>query len=120
MGSTIAAYYAVSAWSQVLIWPAKQAPHYKVGWQVSVALFVCLLIGLVTLRIIDVRYIRPKNHRIAMEKKMAEEDAARQANGYDADDDVKEGYEGDLVIDSKDKVTVGDLAKVSVQPIPRE
>ena len=78
----------------------------------SVALFVCLLIGLVTLRIIDVRYIRPKNHRIAMEKKMAEEDAARAALGTDSDDDVKEGYEADE--DAKDKVTVGDLSKVSV------
>ena len=104
----------ISSWSQVLIWPAKQAPHYKVGWQVSVALFVCLLIGLVTLRIIDVRYIRPKNHRIAMEKKMAEEDAARSGNMSEGD--VKEGYEADVDVDSKDKVTVGDLAKVTVVP----
>lgn len=95
MGSTIAAYYAVSAWSQVLIWPAKQAPHYKYGWKVSVGLFVALLIGLCTLRIIDLRYIRPQNYRIAQEKKIRAEDEVRAAEGYGSEGDVKEGYEAE-------------------------
>lgn len=119
MGTTIAAYYAVSAWSQVLIWPAKQVPHYKYGWkvtlfpfeakseskrstdgflpslysQVSIGLFVALLIGLFTLRIIDLRYIRPQNYRIAQEKKFREADEAREAEGLDSEGDVKEGFE---------------------------
>lgn len=115
MGTTIAAYYAISAWSQVLIWPAKQAPHYKYGWkvsrdlesrslelttyqtghslsQVSVGLFVALIIGLFTLRIIDLRYIRPQNYRIAQEKKFREADEAREAE-LDSEGDVKEGFE---------------------------
>lgn len=29
VGVAIAGYYAVSAWSQVLVWPAKQAPYCK-------------------------------------------------------------------------------------------
>jgi hypothetical protein len=59
-GSTaaIALYYAVSAWSQVLIWPAKEAPHYKAGWKVSIGLWVFVILMLFTLRYFDVRYIR--------------------------------------------------------------
>lgn len=29
VGASIAGYYAISAWSQVLLWPAKQAPLCK-------------------------------------------------------------------------------------------
>ncbi|KAK7056520.1 hypothetical protein VNI00_003076 [Paramarasmius palmivorus] len=29
VGVAIALYYAISSWSQVLIWPAKEAPHYR-------------------------------------------------------------------------------------------
>lgn len=31
VGVSIAGYYAISAWSQVLVWPATQAPYCKSG-----------------------------------------------------------------------------------------
>ncbi|KAI0378174.1 putative allantoate permease [Hypomontagnella monticulosa] len=60
VGVAIATYYAVSAWSQVLVWPAVQAPYYKYGWQSSIALWV-LVIGMTcALRYIDLKYLLPK------------------------------------------------------------
>ncbi|ODH26465.1 hypothetical protein ACO22_04595 [Paracoccidioides brasiliensis] len=32
VGVSVAGYYSISAWSQVLVWPASQMPHYKYGW----------------------------------------------------------------------------------------
>ncbi|KAF6830192.1 pantothenate transporter [Colletotrichum plurivorum] len=60
VGVSIAGYYAISAWSQVLVWPATQAPYYKYAWQSSIAIGV-LVIGMVcVLRYIDVKYLLPK------------------------------------------------------------
>lgn len=80
VGVAVAGYYAISAWSQVLVWPASQAPTCKFpdldqvlfpwcntdrltdkyGWQSSIALWVLVLVMTCTLRFIDVRYLRPK------------------------------------------------------------
>ncbi|RMY10578.1 hypothetical protein D0867_08349 [Hortaea werneckii] len=60
VGIAVAGYYAISAWSQVLVWPASQAPYYNYGWQTSIALWV-LVIGMTcTLRVIDIKYLLPK------------------------------------------------------------
>lgn len=60
VGVSVAGYYAISAWSQVLVWPASQAPYYRYGWQSALALLVLVIIMTCTLRYIDVRYFLPK------------------------------------------------------------
>lgn len=60
VGVSVAGYYAISAWSQVLVWPASQAPYYKYGWQSALALLVLVIIMTCALRFIDVRYLLPK------------------------------------------------------------
>ncbi|KAI1637259.1 major facilitator superfamily transporter [Biscogniauxia mediterranea] len=60
VGAAIAGYYAVSAWSQVLIWPASEAPYYKHGWQTSVAMWILVIAMACALRYIDVKWLLPK------------------------------------------------------------
>ncbi|KAJ5488591.1 hypothetical protein N7539_003481 [Penicillium diatomitis] len=60
VGVSVAVYYSISAWSQVLVWPASQAPYYKYGWQSALALLVLVIIMTCALRYIDVRYLLPK------------------------------------------------------------
>ncbi|TDZ18506.1 putative transporter SEO1 [Colletotrichum orbiculare MAFF 240422] len=60
VGVSIAGYYAISAWSQVLVWPASQAPYYKYAWQSSIAIGVLVIIMTCVLRWIDVKYLLPK------------------------------------------------------------
>ncbi|KAI1855608.1 hypothetical protein JX266_000473 [Neoarthrinium moseri] len=60
VGVAIALYYGVSAWSQVLVWPAVQAPYYKYGWQSSIALWVLVILMTCLLRYIDVKFLKPK------------------------------------------------------------
>ncbi|KAL4967003.1 major facilitator superfamily domain-containing protein [Aspergillus stella-maris] len=60
VGAAIAGYYAISAWSQVLVWPASQAPYYKYGWQSCIALCSLVCILATTLRVMQVRYLRPR------------------------------------------------------------
>lgn len=67
-GAAIAFYYAVSAWSQVLVWPATEAPHYSHAWQVSIAIWIVVIIACIALRFLEIRYIRPRNIRIAHER----------------------------------------------------
>jgi len=85
LGFSIAFYYAVGAWSNVLIWPAVQAPHYRVGWQCCIALWCLVIIELCALRYVELRYIRPRNRRIAEEKMEAAESKAREVEGNDLD-----------------------------------
>jgi MFS family permease len=56
-GVAVALYYAVSAWSQVLVWPASEAPYYRYGWQSSLAIWVLVIILTGGLRFLDVRYL---------------------------------------------------------------
>jgi hypothetical protein len=73
LGFSIAFYYAVGmsflappsnqltsigAWSNVLIWPASQVPHYRVAWQCSIALWTLVIILLCALRWTELRFIR--------------------------------------------------------------
>lgn len=58
LGFSIAFYYAVGAWSNVLIWPASEVPHYRVAWQTSIALWVLVIIELCVLRWLEIKYIR--------------------------------------------------------------
>ncbi|KAJ5783111.1 hypothetical protein N7457_004885 [Penicillium paradoxum] len=60
VGVAIAGYYGISAWSQVLVWPASEAPFYRYGWQSALALLVLVIIMTCLLRYIDVRYLLPK------------------------------------------------------------
>ncbi|KAJ5756672.1 allantoate permease [Penicillium manginii] len=60
VGVSVAGYYAISAWSQVLVWPASEAPYYRYGWQTALALLVLVIIMTCALRFIDVRYLLPK------------------------------------------------------------
>lgn len=60
VGVAVAGYYAISSWSQVLVWPASQAPFYKYGWQSALALLVLVIIMTNILRFVDVRYLLPK------------------------------------------------------------
>lgn len=65
VGTAVAGYYAVSAWSQVLVWPAVQAPYYKYGWQSALALLMLVIIMTCILRYVDVRYLLPKRLEFA-------------------------------------------------------
>jgi hypothetical protein len=65
VGVAVASYYAVSAWSQVLIWPASQAPYYKYGWESCIAIWILCISMTCTLRFVDVRYLRPKREAFA-------------------------------------------------------
>lgn len=102
VGVAVAGYYAISAWSQVLVWPAKQAPYYKYGWQSAIAILVLVIIMTCVLRFIDLRYLMPKR-----------EDFAAVLHGEDTDADVVKvlSSEGSL-----DKKALDD--GVAVKPVP--
>ncbi|ORX34841.1 major facilitator superfamily domain-containing protein [Kockovaella imperatae] len=68
LGLSIAMYYAVGAWSNILIWPTVEAPHYRHAWQSCIALWCLVIIELILLHQVELRYIRPRNQRIAQEK----------------------------------------------------
>ncbi|TVY45354.1 Pantothenate transporter [Lachnellula subtilissima] len=81
VGVAVAVYYAISAWSQVLVWPAVQAPYYKYGWQSALALWVLVIIMTCILRFIDIRYLLPK--RLAFATTVIYTDAAEEELGGD-------------------------------------
>ncbi|XHG06199.1 hypothetical protein AWENTII_009401 [Aspergillus wentii] len=86
VGVAVAGYYAISAWSQVLAWPASQAPYYRYGWQSALALLVLVIIMTCVLRFIDVRYYAPKRvafrAEIEGENVRDEEDEDGDGEGY--------------------------------------
>lgn len=57
VGYSIAGVYAILTWSQVLIWPASQAPYYHYAWQISIVLWILVIIMCWMLNIIDVRIL---------------------------------------------------------------
>ncbi|EHY56776.1 MFS transporter PfmaC [Exophiala dermatitidis] len=65
VGVAVAFYYAISAWSQVLTWPASQAPYYKYGWQSALALWALAVVMTCVLRYVDKRYLSPKRQAFA-------------------------------------------------------
>ncbi|EOO02300.1 putative major facilitator superfamily transporter protein [Phaeoacremonium minimum UCRPA7] len=60
LGYAIAGVYAILAWSQVLVWPASQAPYYKYAWQSCIALWALVLIMTCLLHFVDIRYLLPR------------------------------------------------------------
>ncbi len=75
MGAAITGDYAIAAWSNILMWPAKQAPHCiffplssslrlltmstdKYGWEAAIALLTTAMIMTCVLRFIDGKYLR--------------------------------------------------------------
>lgn len=91
-GLSIAMYYAISSWSNVLIWPASEVPHYRVAWQTSIGLWLAVIIGLCALRYVEIKYIRPRNQRIAEE---------RVLEGVYEADNAQIFAEGHAVVDGK-------------------
>ncbi|KAG9659507.1 MFS general substrate transporter, partial [Aureobasidium melanogenum] len=65
IGASVAGYYAVSAWSGILIWPAKEAPYYRCGWQTALSLWLVVILMTCVLRFVDVRYLMPKRKLFA-------------------------------------------------------
>ncbi|CAI6088965.1 unnamed protein product [Clonostachys chloroleuca] len=61
VGCAIAGYYATSAWSQVLMWPASQAPYYKHDWEASLGLLCLVIVIAVSLRIAELKYLVKNN-----------------------------------------------------------
>ena len=49
---------SADAWSNPLIYPASEAPHYKYGWAVSLSLYISVEIVILGLRVYDVMVIR--------------------------------------------------------------
>lgn len=60
VGVAVAGYYAISAWSQVLVWPAAEAPVYKVGWESAAGLVGVVVVMTGVLRWVDGRYLEGK------------------------------------------------------------
>ncbi|KHN94025.1 Major facilitator superfamily domain, general substrate transporter [Metarhizium album ARSEF 1941] len=58
VGAAIAGYYSISAWSQVLVWPASRAPYYKYSWQSSIAVCALVVVLAVCLRVVDAKHLR--------------------------------------------------------------
>jgi MFS family permease len=65
VGTSVAGYYAVSAWSGILIWPAKEAPYYRCGWETALSLWLVVICMTCVLRFVDVRYLMPKRRVFA-------------------------------------------------------
>ncbi|CAG9945126.1 unnamed protein product [Clonostachys rosea f. rosea IK726] len=91
VGVAVAVYYAVSAWSNVLIWPAVEAPYYKKGWQASIGLAAFALIMTVLLRIIDVKFMRPKREAFAAAIEGEEVGVERAAGSIDKNNIISQG-----------------------------
>ncbi|KAH7176802.1 major facilitator superfamily domain-containing protein [Dactylonectria macrodidyma] len=77
VGISVALYYAISAWSQVLVWPASEAPYYSYGWQTGLALLILVIIMTCTLRYVDVRILLPRRIAFRATLDQTAEDADR-------------------------------------------
>ncbi|KAL2205262.1 major facilitator superfamily transporter [Sarocladium strictum] len=79
VGLSIAVDYSIQAWSNKLLWSAKEAPYYKYGWKVCAALMVLATCAVFVLRICDKTIFRKQREMHcaiqAEEIAMAHEDA---------------------------------------------
>ncbi|RDW61347.1 putative major facilitator superfamily permease-5 [Coleophoma crateriformis] len=91
VGVAIAGYYAIGAWSQVLVWPAVQAPYYKYGWQSALACWVLVVIMTCILRYIDIKHLRPKRLEFASQLHRPVVDEAASVQG--SEDEVTPGVD---------------------------
>lgn len=101
IGFGIAFFYAVGAWSNILVWPASTAPRFPTAWPTTIGLIVMAICLLLFFRYVELKWIRPQNTRIAEEK--AREEAHAQALGARGMEDGRtEGGKTDEVVQVKD------------------
>nr|KIR83204.1 hypothetical protein I308_06545 [Cryptococcus tetragattii IND107] len=93
LGFAIAFYYACGAWSGPLIWPASEAPHYHHGWQVTIAMWCLVIIMACSLRVVELKFIRPQNVR-----KAAEDEHEERIRQEEEDEEDKKHTEVERVI----------------------
>lgn len=74
----------------MLVWPAKQAPLYKYGWQSALAILVLVILMTCILRFIDLRYLMPKREAFAA-----------VLHGEDADGNVVKVLSSEASLDKK-------------------
>ncbi|KAJ4394472.1 hypothetical protein N0V93_003690 [Gnomoniopsis smithogilvyi] len=87
LGYAIAGVYALIAWSQVLVWPASEAPYYRYAWQVSIALWIFVGLMVAFLRYMDVRYLLPARlaaRSTVIEARKDDDDAVVDPSGHSA------------------------------------
>ncbi|KIW53128.1 hypothetical protein PV05_08722 [Exophiala xenobiotica] len=60
-------WYAVGSWSNVLIWPTYEVPHYSHAWQISLGCWLLVLVEVSVLRYYEIKVVRPRNVRLAQE-----------------------------------------------------
>jgi MFS family permease len=113
VGVAIATYYAIGAWSQVLVWPAVQAPYYKFGWQSALAIWVLCIAMTVVLRYVDVRWMRPKREAFAEGIERGEISVAGQVatDGVDVDGGSEDGVADGKKVRGEDEDSVGQERK---------
>ncbi|WVQ63197.1 uncharacterized protein L199_001348 [Kwoniella botswanensis] len=85
IGCCTATWYAVNSWANVLIWPAKEAPHYRVGWKLTVGMWLFVMFEIWLIRFIDMKYVRPRNQKIGQELYEDQVQHVPHANDDDAD-----------------------------------
>nr|XP_018259887.1 uncharacterized protein I303_07959 [Kwoniella dejecticola CBS 10117]OBR82045.1 hypothetical protein I303_07959 [Kwoniella dejecticola CBS 10117] len=68
IGCCTATWYAVNSWANVLIWPAKEAPHWRVGWKLTVGMWLSVMFELWLIWLVDMKYVRPRNQKIGQEQ----------------------------------------------------
>ncbi|KAJ1325889.1 MFS transporter ACS family pantothenate transporter [Microdochium nivale] len=111
-GFAVALYYGVSSWSQILVWPAVEAPLYRYGWQSSLALWLLVIIVTCGLRFLDVKYLRPE--------RVAEREAYIEGK-------IREGKEDEVADAERNIATTtggvagskGSAAAVDTKPLPK-
>ncbi|KAL1409279.1 hypothetical protein Q8F55_006112 [Vanrija albida] len=88
IGCTTASWYAFNSWVNILVWPASKAPHYPVGWQVTIGLWCFIFAMLALTRYVDLYYVRPRNARQAREEAAVESDDLASVTSPDAKSNV--------------------------------
>ncbi|WRT69880.1 uncharacterized protein IL334_006871 [Kwoniella shivajii] len=91
-GATIALNYAIQSWSGVLIWPAKEAPHYSHAWQTSCALIPFCILMIFLLIWVDKKYVKPKRDAYALAVEHEPEEVQAEEVGsatYNDEKDLK-------------------------------
>ncbi|WRT70604.1 uncharacterized protein IL334_007602 [Kwoniella shivajii] len=101
IGCCTATWYAVNSWANVLIWPAKEAPHYRIGWKLTVGMWLFVMFELWLIHFIDIKYVRPRNQKIGQDM-------------YEHDHDISDGHNVNEEDPSDSKRADDDLTVVPV------
>ncbi|OCF78525.1 hypothetical protein I204_00465 [Kwoniella mangroviensis CBS 8886] len=86
IGCCTATWYGVNSWANVLIWPAKEAPLYRVGWKLTVGMWLFVMFEIWLIRFVDIKYVRPRNQKIGQE--LYEDQVQHVPHAIDDDADV--------------------------------